>query len=82
LFYTIQAQSFEAERSGSAVHRKLGGDDDMAKKFSDLVRDFPPERRARIDSKKDALRREIELAELREALAPTQSVSTETPDGR
>ena len=45
----------------------------MAKKFSELTQDFTPERRARIEAKKDALRREMDLAELRKALALTQS---------
>lgn len=49
----------------------------MAKKFSHLTEAFSPERRARIEAKKDALRREMDLAELRKALALTQSTLAE-----
>lgn len=49
----------------------------MAKTFSELTKDFSPERRARIEAKKAELRREMDLAELRQALALTQSTLAE-----
>ena len=49
----------------------------MARKFSDLTKDFPPERRARIEAKKAFLREEMDLGELRQALALTQSTLAE-----
>lgn len=49
----------------------------MARKFSDLTKDFAPERRERIEAAKAALRQEMELAELRQALALTQSTLAE-----
>ena len=49
----------------------------MAKKFSELTKDFSPERRARIVERKDELHREMDLAELRKALALTQSTLAE-----
>ena len=45
----------------------------MARKFSDLTKGFTPERRARIEAKKAFLREEMDLGELRQALALTQS---------
>lgn len=45
----------------------------MARKFSELTQDFSSERRERIETKKAALREEMELAELRQALSLTQS---------
>lgn len=49
----------------------------MAKKFSELTKDFSPERRARIEARKAELRPEMDLAELRQALALTQSTLAE-----
>jgi hypothetical protein len=45
----------------------------MARKFSELTQDFSSERRERIETKKAALREDMELAELRQALSLTQS---------
>jgi len=45
----------------------------MARKFSELTQDFSSERRERIETKKGALREDMELAELRQALSLTQS---------
>ncbi len=50
----------------------------MAKNFSELTKNFSPERRARIDARKAELRPEMDLAELRQALALTQSALAET----
>lgn len=50
----------------------------MAEKFSELTKAFTPERRERIEAKKAALRHEISLAELRQALSLTQSTLAET----
>ena len=50
----------------------------MTRRFSDLTKDFPPERRARIEARKAELRAEMDLAELRQALALTQSTLAET----
>ena len=50
----------------------------MAKNFSELTKSFSPERRARIDARKAELRPEMDLAELRQALALTQSTLAET----
>ncbi|MCU0839844.1 MAG: helix-turn-helix domain-containing protein [Rhodospirillales bacterium] len=49
----------------------------MARKFSELTKDLTPERRERIDVAKALLRDEMELAELRQALALTQSTLAE-----
>ncbi len=49
----------------------------MAKTFAELTKDFSPERRARIEARKDELREEMELSELRKALALTQSTLAE-----
>lgn len=49
----------------------------MAKKFSELTKAFSPERRARIEARKAELRPEMDLAELRQALALTQSTLAE-----
>ena len=38
----------------------------MAKPFSELTKDFSPERRIRIEAKKDALRQAMTLAEIRQ----------------
>lgn len=48
------------------------------KTFSELTKDFPSERRARIEEIKKSLRHEMALAELRQALAFTQSTLSET----
>lgn len=50
----------------------------MAQKFSELTQDFSPERRQRIEEKKAALREEMSLAEIRQALSLTQSTLAET----
>ena len=50
----------------------------MAKKFSKLTKNLSPERRARIEARKAELRPEMDLAELRQALALTQSTLAET----
>ena len=50
----------------------------MAKRFSELTKGYSPERRARIEAKKTQLRREMDLAELRKALAFTQSALAES----
>jgi transcriptional regulator with XRE-family HTH domain len=50
----------------------------MNRKFSDLTKDFSPERRARIEARKAELREEMDLAELRRALALTQANLAET----
>ncbi len=50
----------------------------MAKKFSELTKNFSPERRARIAARKAELRPEMDLAELRQALALTQSTLAKT----
>ena len=49
----------------------------MTAKFSELTKDFTPERRARIEATKARLREDMELAELRRALALTQSTLAE-----
>ncbi len=49
----------------------------MAGKFSELTKDFTSERRARIEAKKADLRREMDLAEIRQALALTQATLAE-----
>lgn len=49
----------------------------MARKFSELTKDLSPERRERIEATKTFLRQEMELAELRQALALTQSTLAE-----
>jgi transcriptional regulator with XRE-family HTH domain len=45
----------------------------MARKFSELTKDFSPERRERIEATKAFLREDMELAELRQALSLTQA---------
>jgi len=52
----------------------------MTKKFSELTRDFSKERRERIDEKKDLLREEMNLAEIRQALKLTQESLAEVLD--
>jgi transcriptional regulator with XRE-family HTH domain len=49
----------------------------MDRKFGELTKDLSPERRARIEAKKVVLREEMDLAELRQALALTQSTLAE-----
>ncbi len=49
----------------------------MARKFSELTKDLSPERRKRIEARKEVLRKEMELAELRRALALTQQTLAE-----
>jgi len=49
----------------------------MARKFSELTKEFPAERRARIDAAKTRRREDMELAELRQALSLTQSTLAE-----
>lgn len=50
----------------------------MAKQFSKLTEGFSPERRAGIEAKKALMRTEMNLAEIRQALALTQSTLAET----
>lgn len=45
----------------------------MNRKFSELTKDLSSERRAGIEARKEALRAEMDLAELRQALALTQA---------
>jgi predicted transcriptional regulator len=52
----------------------------MARKFSELTKNFSPKRRTRIDAKKAMLREEMNLAEIRQALSLTQSTLAETLD--
>ena len=47
------------------------------KTFSELTEDFSPERRARIETIKNSLKQEMDLAEIRQALAFTQSTLAE-----
>jgi transcriptional regulator with XRE-family HTH domain len=49
----------------------------MARKFSELTKDFSPKRRERIEATKAVLREGMELAELRQALSLTQSTLAE-----
>ncbi len=49
----------------------------MAKQFSKLTADFSPERRTAIDERKAILREEMNLAEMRQAFALTQSTLAE-----
>ena len=49
----------------------------MAMKFSELTKEVSPERRERIEAAKVLLRQDMELAELRQALALTQSTLAE-----
>jgi transcriptional regulator with XRE-family HTH domain len=49
----------------------------MTRKFSELTKDFSLERHARIETKKAALREEMNLAELRRALSFTQATLAE-----
>ncbi len=44
----------------------------MTRPFSELTKDFSSERRARIDERKEQLRQEMSLAELRKAFLLTQ----------
>ena len=50
----------------------------MANNFSKLTADFSPERRAKIEATKALLREEMNLAEMRQALALTQATLAET----
>ena len=45
----------------------------MSRKFSELTKEFSPERRERIEAAKAILRDDMELTEQREALSPAQS---------
>lgn len=49
----------------------------MARKFSELTKDFSPERCARIEAKKAALREEMNLDEIRQALSFIQNTLAE-----
>lgn len=49
----------------------------MARKFSELTKDFSPERRERVEATKAFLREDMELAELRQALSLTQATLAE-----
>ena len=49
----------------------------MARKFKELTKGFSKKRRGRVDAKKEVLRKEMELAELRQALLLTQSTLAE-----
>ncbi len=49
----------------------------MARKFAELTKGISPERRARIEVAKAALRQDMDLADLRQALALTQSTLAE-----
>lgn len=49
----------------------------MARKFSELTKDLSPERREPIEATKARLREEMDLAELRQALALTQTTLAE-----
>lgn len=49
----------------------------MPRKFKELTKGFSAERRSRIDAKKEILREEMELAELRHALGLTQDTLAE-----
>ena len=44
----------------------------MTRSFSELTKDFSPERRGRIDQRKEQLRQDMTLAELRKAFSLTQ----------
>ena len=44
----------------------------MTRSFSELTKDFSPERRERIEQRKEQLRQEMTLAELRRAFSLTQ----------
>jgi len=48
------------------------------KSFADLTESFTPERRVRINGIKENLRKECDLAELRQALSFTQTTLAET----
>lgn len=48
------------------------------KKFSELTKNFSPERREHIERIKESLRQDMALAELRQALSFTQSTLAET----
>jgi transcriptional regulator with XRE-family HTH domain len=45
----------------------------MARRFSELTKEFSPERRQRIEAMKNFLREDMKLAELREVLALSQA---------
>ena len=45
--------------------------------FSELTKDFSPERKARIAQKTDILRQEMELSEIRQAMELTQATLAE-----
>ena len=47
----------------------------VVRTFSELTKDITPERRQRIDAAKAKLREDMDLAELRQALALTRSTS-------
>lgn len=49
----------------------------MARKFAELTKKISPERRERIEEAKAALRHDMDLADLRQALALTQSTLAE-----
>lgn len=49
----------------------------MTRKFSELTKDFSSERRIRIGAKKAALREEMNLDEIRQALSFTQNTLAE-----
>ena len=44
----------------------------MTRSFSELTKDFSPERRERIEQRKEQLRQDMTLAELRKAYSLTQ----------
>ena len=50
----------------------------MTRPFSELTKDFSSERRARIDERKEQLRQEMTLAELRKAFLLTQDTLAQT----
>ena len=52
----------------------------MAKRFRDLLKDLPTDRRRRIDKRKQEILREVSLAELRRALRLTQQQLAEVLD--
>lgn len=54
----------------------------MAKRFRDLLKDLPPERRRRVETRKRQVLREVTLAELRRALKMTQQELAEALDLR
>ena len=50
----------------------------MTRSFSELTKDFSPERRERIEQRKEQLRQEMTLAELRKAFSLTQDTLAKT----